>query len=92
MPGRDQEVTSEIRSLLSELAVLADRVARDEQRILDAALERLKTAKDKEERRVLGEVIRRAEAVFQGFSGLPKERTQGVHERVNDKAPEVVRG
>lgn len=61
-------MSGEIRSLLSELAVLADRVARDEQRILDAALERLKTAQDKEERRVLGEVIRRSEAVFQGFS------------------------
>ncbi len=57
-------MTCEIRSLLSELAVLADRVARDEQRILDAALERLKTAKDKEERRVLGEVVERARAVL----------------------------
>lgn len=70
----------------------AHRVARDEQRILDAALKRLKTAQDKEERRVLGEVARRAEAVFQGLFSLPQERTQGVHERVNDKAPEVIRG
>lgn len=85
-------MTSEIRCLLSELAVLADQVERDEQRILGAALKRLKTAKDKEERRVLVEVVRRAEAVFRGFCGLPQERTQGVHKRVNDKAPEVVRG
>lgn len=85
-------MTSEIRSLLSELAVLADQVERDERRILVAALKRLKTAKDKEERRVLVEVVRRAEAVFQGFCGLSQERTQGVHRRVNDKAPEVVRG
>lgn len=62
--GRGEEVTSEIRSLLSELAVLADRVARDEQRILDAALERLKTAQDKEERRVLGEIVGRARLVL----------------------------
>ena len=85
-------MTSEIRALLSELAVLADQVERDEQRILDTALERLKTAKDEEERRVLRDVVRRAEAVLQGFFGLPQERTQGVHRRVNDKAPEVVRG
>ncbi len=85
-------MTCKIRSLLSELAVLADQVERDERRILGAALKRLKTAKDKEERRVLGEVVRRAEAVFQGFFGLPHERTQGVHKRVNDKAPEVIRG
>lgn len=47
---------------------------------LGAALKRLKTAKDKEERRGLGEVVRRAEAVFQGFFGLRQERTQ-AHKR-----------
>jgi hypothetical protein len=77
---------------LSELAVLTEQVERDELHILGAALKRLKAAKDREERRVLREVVRRAEDILQGLLGLPQERTQGVHKRVNDKAPDGIRG
>lgn len=41
--GRGAEVTSEIRALLSELAVLAAQAERDERRVLGEVVERANT-------------------------------------------------
>lgn len=58
-----------VRAHLGELALLANRVERDERRILAAALARLEVAEDEEELRVLETVVERARAVLEGDGG-----------------------
>lgn len=72
MFGRGGAVTAEVdavRAHLGELALLANRVERDERRILAAALARLEVAEDEEELRVLETVVERARAVLEGDGG-----------------------
>lgn len=68
VPGRGaRNVIEDVRRQLGDLATLAERVDRDEHRILEAARRRIseqKGAPDEAERAVLEQVIARAEAVL----------------------------